>query len=139
MSRAFLRLRSVNGNSRSPQDKGNSRHPAGVSILAAPAVPVETSTVTFPTAPAFTVVVAGLNTHFAYAGNEPQANVKVPWTPFTGFIVSAKFAICPAETVWLLDPEIAEVKSKPVPERGTADWRSPRHPRLQSVRPSQAR
>jgi hypothetical protein len=45
--------------------------------------------------------------------------LNVPWTPFTGLIDNPKSAVCPAETVKLLDPDIAVVKSKPVPERET--------------------
>ena len=41
---------------------GSIRHPPGLSMLAEPDFPVSISTVTFPVAPALTVVVAGLNT-----------------------------------------------------------------------------
>lgn len=118
-SRTFLRRSSVHGKRNTPQVRGNSRQPVGVSSVAVPVVPVETDTVTLPVAPEGIVVVAGLNTHFAYVGNVPQANVNVPATPFAGLIVNPKLAVCPAETVKLLDPEIAVVKSKPVPESAT--------------------
>ena len=119
ISRTLLRHRSIHGNRSAPHVRGNSRQQAGVSSIAVPVVPVETDKVTLPVAPEGIVVVAGLNEHFAYAGNVPQANVNVPATPFAGLIVNPKFAVCPAETVRLLDPEMAAVKSKPVPESAT--------------------
>ena len=71
-SKPFRRRHNASGSSNNPHVSGSIRHPPGVAIRADPETPVSISTVTFPVAPALTVVVGGLNWHTALAGSVPQ-------------------------------------------------------------------
>jgi hypothetical protein len=85
---AFRRRLSANGNTSSPHASGTAVNSAGRSARADVNAPVEISTVTEPVAPAFTVVVAGLNRHNAFAGSVPHEKENAPEAPFAGLMVA---------------------------------------------------
>jgi hypothetical protein len=74
-SSPFLRRLHPNGNSTSAHTSGTAPQPTGkVERAEDPACPVDTSTVTFPVTPAFSVSVAGLKTQTAFVGSVPHWN-----------------------------------------------------------------
>jgi hypothetical protein len=118
---AFPRRFQPNGINTSTHATGTNLHPAGpADSEAAVDCPVEICAITFPVTPAFSVSLAGLNMQSAFAGGVPHWNANVPCDPASGVITIVKLAVCPLETVWLVEPFAVTVKSKPIPVSDTA-------------------
>jgi len=81
--------------------------------------PVDTVTDSLPATPAFKVSVVGLKMQRASEGSVPQANVKTPDEPLRGVNTIVNTVLWPFDTDWDPEPEIANVKSKPIPFRTT--------------------